>query len=168
MRCNGSSVHCKQNVNNSNCCAVACGSVGRVVSSNNTRGPWFASSHWWNFKYDLLFFSMVDEAFNNAQQQRPFVLGNEQSFHIFQRACSSDLKLKHGIIITSLIYFCPFIITIQIWIEKRIDVALGNKTHGCRMVGTNVSTELRGRLKLRFLLVQPLVVAPDSKLFCSN
>ena len=40
------------------------------------------------------------------------------------------------------VYFCSFLVTLSIQIEKRIDGVLGIRTRGRRMVGADKSTEL--------------------------
>ena len=52
------------------------------------------------------------------------------------------LLLKKGQSRPLFVYFCFFLITISIQIEKSIDGMLGIRTRGCRMVGTKETTEL--------------------------
>ena len=40
------------------------------------------------------------------------------------------------------VYFCSFLVTISIQIEKSVDGVLGIQTRGRRMVGTDETTEL--------------------------
>ena len=51
------------------------------------------------------------------------------------------LPFKYRLSRPLLVYFRPFHITIQIWIEKNIDIAHGIQTLGLRMVGADVSTD---------------------------
>ena len=40
------------------------------------------------------------------------------------------------------VYFCSFLVTISLQIEKSIDGMLGIRTRGCRMEGADETTEL--------------------------
>ena len=58
--------------------------------------------------------------------------------------CATIFLKKMGQSRPLFVYFCSFLITIsiQIQIEKSIDVVLGIRTHGRRMVGIDETTEL--------------------------
>ena len=44
------------------------------------------------------------------------------------------------------VYFCSFLVTISIQIEKSVDGVLGIQTRGCRIVGTDKTMDLTKNL----------------------